>query len=126
MERSAWPGGRGGDAAAGERGVRRSVGVIRDPFGHRWFVATAIEPDDVPVEDVPGRRYGDVGYVTLEVPDGDRQALLQRPVRMGDAGGYQPSRSTSSITPPSGIHGQEGAPEVRLFFRSTTSMAAAE
>ena len=47
-------------------------GVIRDPFGHRWFVATAIEPDDVPVEDVPGRRFGDVGYMTLEVPDGDR------------------------------------------------------
>ena len=45
-------------------------GVLRDPFGHRWFVQTQLEADDVPVEDTPGRRLGDIGYVTLRVPDG--------------------------------------------------------
>jgi len=47
-------------------------GVLRDPFGHRWFVQTQLEADDVPVEDTPGRRFGDIGYVTLRVPDGAR------------------------------------------------------
>lgn len=37
------------------------MGVLRDPFGHRWMVATHLQPDDTPVEDVPGRRFGDVG-----------------------------------------------------------------
>ena len=44
-------------------------GTIRDPFGHRWFVQTQIEIDDLPVEDAPGRRFGDIGYMTLNVPD---------------------------------------------------------
>jgi predicted enzyme related to lactoylglutathione lyase len=94
-------------------------GVIRDPFGHRWFVATAVEADDIPVEDVPGRRFGDVGYLTLEVPDGDRARRF-----FGELfgwvidGGYQPgSFHISSITPPAGIHGRDGEPEVRLYFR---------
>jgi uncharacterized glyoxalase superfamily protein PhnB len=103
-------------------------GVIRDPFGHRWFVATAIEPDDVPVEDVPGRRYGDLGYVTLEVPDGDRaQRFYSELFGWDTRGGYQPgSFHISSITPPSGIHGREGAPEVRLYFRVGDIEAAAD
>ncbi|HEX2383260.1 MAG TPA: VOC family protein [Acidimicrobiales bacterium] len=94
-------------------------GVIRDPFGHRWFVATAIEPDDVPVEDVPGRRFGDIGYMTLEVPDGDRARRFYSELFGWETrGGYQPgSFHVSSITPPSGIHGREGAPEFRLYFR---------
>jgi uncharacterized glyoxalase superfamily protein PhnB len=94
-------------------------GVIRDPFGHRWFVATAVEADDVPIEDVPGRRFGDLGYVTLEVPDGDRaERFFSQLFGWKTHGGYQPgSYHVESITPPSGIHGREGAPEVRLFFR---------
>ena len=30
-------------------------GTIRDPFGHRWFICTALQADDVPIEDAPGR-----------------------------------------------------------------------
>jgi uncharacterized glyoxalase superfamily protein PhnB len=98
-------------------GARR--GVIRDPFGHRWFVATAVDADDIPVEDVPGRRFGDVGYLTLEVRDGDRARRFYGELFGWDiAGGYQPgSFHISSITPPGGIHGREGEPEVRLYFR---------
>jgi predicted enzyme related to lactoylglutathione lyase len=42
--------------------------VIRDPFGHRWIVsATAGEPSTGDVSDV--RPPGDIGYVSLWVPD---------------------------------------------------------
>src|SRR5207244_11057699 len=51
-------------------------GTIRDPFGHRWFVQTAIEADDVPVEDVFGRRYGDIGYLTLLVAEDRKSTRL--------------------------------------------------
>jgi uncharacterized glyoxalase superfamily protein PhnB len=93
-------------------------GTLFDPFGHRWFIATAIEPDDVPVEDLPGRRYGDVGYVTLFVPDGDRaRRFYEQLFGWRLVGGYQPGAfHISSITPPAGIHGGEDT-EVRLFFR---------
>jgi uncharacterized glyoxalase superfamily protein PhnB len=95
-------------------------GTIRDPFGHRWFVCTALQADDVPVEDAPGRRFGDVGYVTLEVPDGERaqrfyEALFGWTLH---ASGEPGSFHISSITPPAGIHGSpQHEPDVRLFFR---------
>ena len=63
-------------AAARRRVVGARGGTIRDPFG--WFVQTAIEADDVPVEDVSGRRYGDIGYLMLDVADGDQGGALLR------------------------------------------------
>jgi uncharacterized glyoxalase superfamily protein PhnB len=103
-------------------------GVIRDPFGHRWFVATAVEPDDLPVEDVPGRRYGDLGYITLQVPDGDRaQRFYSELFGWETRTGHEPgSFHISSITPPSGIHGGDAAAEVRLYFRVDDIEAAAD
>jgi predicted enzyme related to lactoylglutathione lyase len=94
-------------------------GVIRDPFGHRWFVATHLEPDDVPVEDVDGRRYGDIGYMTLGVPDGERARRFYGALfGWTFAEGHEPgSFHIASITPPSGVHGGAAEPEVRLFFR---------
>jgi len=95
------------------------MGVLRDPFGHRWFVGTALEADDIPVEDAPGRRFGDIGYMTLEAPDGDRArrffgALFGWDTRpSGPAGSYH----INSITPPAGIHGGADVPEVKLYFR---------
>lgn len=93
-------------------------GVIRDPFGHRWMVSTAVEPDDAPVEDVPSRRYGDVGYITLEVPDGARARRFFAELFGWDVvAGHEPdSFHVASITPPAGIHGGQ-EPEVRLYFR---------
>jgi uncharacterized glyoxalase superfamily protein PhnB len=98
-------------------GARR--GTLRDPFGHRWFIATASAADDVPVEDVPGRRYGDIGYVTLEVPDGDRaRTFYEKVFGWAMAPGHEAgSFHVSSITPPSGIHGGPEAPEFRVYFR---------
>ena len=78
---------------------------MRDPFGHRWFVATAIEADDVPVEDAPGRRFGDIGYVVFDIPDGDRAARFFGALFGWELhGGYQPGAfHIASITPPAGI-----------------------
>jgi uncharacterized glyoxalase superfamily protein PhnB len=97
-------------------GARR--GELRDPFGHRWFIATAVA-EDVPIEDAPGRRFGDIGYLTLEVPDGDRaRAFYERVFGWTtDASGAPGSFHISSITPPSGIHGGPETPEFRVYFR---------
>src|SRR4029077_8678414 len=102
-------------------------GTIRDPFGHRWFVQTAIAADDIPVEDVFGRRYGDVGYLTLLVNDGERAArffagLFDWQLEPG----YQPGAfHISSIPPPAGIDSRPGSAEVRLYFRVDDIEAAA-
>ena len=105
-------------------GARR--GTVLDPFGHRWFIATAL-PEDVPVEDAPGRRFGDVGYLTLEVPDGVRaRAFYERVFGWSsDAGGEPGSFHISSITPPSGIHGGQETTEFRVYFRVDDIEAAA-
>jgi predicted enzyme related to lactoylglutathione lyase len=102
-------------------------GTNRDPIGHRWFVQTATEPDDLPVEDVAGRRYGDVGYLTLLVPDGQRAGRF-----FGDLFGwnlevgYRPGAfHISTVTPPAGIDSRPGASEVRLYFRVDDIEAAA-
>jgi uncharacterized glyoxalase superfamily protein PhnB len=92
-------------------------GAIRDPFGHRWFVSTHLEADDIPVEDAPGRRFGDVGYLTLRVPDAERAnrfytALFGWTTHGGDEGFH-----IASITPPAGIQDGIEDPEVRVFFR---------
>ncbi len=86
-------------------------GVIRDPFGHRWLVATE------PVAEVRSAalRHGDIGYVSLWVPDADRAArfftalLGWRSVAAG-AHGYQ----VESQSLPHGING--GHPDPTLFL----------
>jgi uncharacterized glyoxalase superfamily protein PhnB len=103
-------------------------GVLRDPFGHRWFVQTQLEADDVPVEDTPGRRLGDIGYVTLRVPDGERArrfygALFDWKLDGGhDPGSYH----IASVTPPAGVHGGVDEAEVRIFFRVDDIAAVAQ
>jgi uncharacterized glyoxalase superfamily protein PhnB len=92
-------------------------GTIRDPFGHRWFVMTQIEVDDVPVEDAPGRRFGDVGYLTLQVPDAAKAnrfytALFGWKTDAGPHGFH-----IASITPPAGIADGAEEPDVRVYFR---------
>ncbi len=101
-------------------------GVIRDPFGHRWFVATHLAADDVPVEDAPGRRYGDIGYMTLNVPDAARArafygALFGWTVHETGEGFH-----VSSITPPSGISGGHDRADVMIYFRVDDIDAAAQ
>ena len=103
-------------------------GTIRDTFGHRWFVQTEIEPDDIPVEDVFGRRYGDVGYMTFMVADGERAARFFGSLFDWQfEPGYQPGAfHISSITPPAGIDTRPGDSEVRLYFRVDDIEVAAQ
>jgi len=103
-------------------------GTLRDPFGQRWFISTHIAVDDVPVEDVPGRRFGDLGYVTLSVPDGEKARRFYGELFGWEfVTGHEPgSFHVSSVTPPSGIHGMQPEPDVRLFFRVDDITATAE
>jgi uncharacterized glyoxalase superfamily protein PhnB len=98
-------------------GARR--GTVIDPFGHRWMLATAVEPDDRPTEDIAGRRYGDIGYVTIGVPDGERARRFYGALFGWETvPGHEPhSFHISSITPPSGLHHRDGEPDVLLYFR---------
>jgi uncharacterized glyoxalase superfamily protein PhnB len=94
-------------------------GTLRDPFGHRWFIATALEADDVPIEDAPGRRLGDVGYLVLRMPDGEKAARFYRALFGWELhGGYQPGAyHIASITPPAGIDTGYDKAEPRIYFR---------
>jgi len=94
-------------------------GTLRDPFGHRWFVATALAPDDVPVEDAPGRRFGDLGYLVLRMPDGERAARFYGALFGWELhGGYQPGAyHIASITPPAGIDTGYNEASARIYFR---------
>jgi uncharacterized glyoxalase superfamily protein PhnB len=48
--------------------------VIRDPFGHRWIIS-ALSTEPPPAVAYPVRQ-GDIGYVSLWVPDVDRAAAF--------------------------------------------------
>ncbi len=93
-------------------------GMIRDPFGHRWFIATHLDADDVPVEDAPGRRFGDLGYLVLEVPDAERAArVLRRAVRLDHA--RRPVRASTSRRSHHrrGISGGHDHADAMIYFR---------
>lgn len=94
-------------------------GTLRDPFGHRWFISTAVAADDIPVEDIAGRRYGDIGYMVLRAPDGDRAARFFGSLFGWSLGaGYRPGAyHIESITPPAGIDTGDDHSSVRLYFR---------
>ncbi len=111
---------------AGARAIRpmgvahgARVGVIIDPFGHRWFVSTALEADDLPVEDIDGRRFGDIGYLTLRVPDGERARRFYGGLfGWGTEPGHEPgSFHITTVTPPAGISGGAADAGVRLYLR---------
>jgi uncharacterized glyoxalase superfamily protein PhnB len=49
--------------------------TIRDPFGHRWLIFADRVPDPPVDRDAVGvPRHGDIGYVSLWLPDADRGA----------------------------------------------------
>ncbi|MGF1645394.1 MAG: VOC family protein [Kineosporiaceae bacterium] len=67
VERAVARGGRLERPVEESHGDRR--GVLVDPFGHRWMVSAPLVPTELPPREP---RHGDVGYITLEVPDGRR------------------------------------------------------
>lgn len=64
VERAVSRGGRLERPVEESHGDRR--GVLLDPFGHRWMVAAPLVRAERPPREP---RHGDLGYVTLEVPD---------------------------------------------------------
>jgi uncharacterized glyoxalase superfamily protein PhnB len=52
-------------------------GTVRDPFGHRWLISQEVSSEPEPPADpetVSGFRQGDIGYVSLWMPDAGRGA----------------------------------------------------
>jgi len=49
-------------------------GTIRDPFGHRWLIFSESSPSPDSREVAPVPRHGDIGYVSLWLPDAERAA----------------------------------------------------
>lgn len=88
------------------------MGVIRDPFGHRWMVQT-------PPARATRSRHGDIGYVSMVVPD------LQRALDFYGAvlgwrfapGSSEQGRQVENVTPMTGIGGGSERPEVWPCFR---------
>ncbi len=107
-------------------------GVVVDPFGHRWLVMTPVaaggaagtgERDGA---GTPAARHGDVGYVSVGVPDEGRArafygAVLGWRFSPGDMpGGWE----VEDRTPGVGMWGGQDPPEVQLCFRVDDVAAA--
>ena len=138
--------------AAGATGEREPAdqpygdrsGSFRDPFGHRWQINTALE--DVSRDELerrlegseyelqgptsaaaPGKRDGDIGYFTLQVPDVARAEAFYsalfgwRPV----PGSLAEGRHIENVTPPGGMMGGQDRADVTLYFRVADIQAAA-
>jgi uncharacterized glyoxalase superfamily protein PhnB len=94
-------------------------GVIRDPFGHRWLIS-APAPQ-------PGIRHGDIGYVSLWVPDVERAAAFYSTVlgwRYAPAGGRQ-SRRVEGLTLPHGLWAADIEPPTLFCCYAVDDVTAA-
>ncbi|MGH9016381.1 MAG: VOC family protein, partial [Acidimicrobiales bacterium] len=84
--------------------------VLRDPYGHRWIVSGPVAekggPDVTTTGDGDGIRPGDIGYVSLWVPDQERAAAFFAGVlgwSYAPADGY--ARQVVGRPLPHGVHG---------------------
>ncbi len=85
-------------------------GVIRDPFGHRWLIAGPASASRL--------RNGDIGYVSLWVPDVERAAEFFSTVlgwRYAPAGGRQ-SRQVEGLALHHGLWGGIDPPTLFCCF----------
>ncbi len=97
------------------------VGVITDPFGHRWMVMT-------PPPRATRARHGDVGYITMAVPDVQRAQEFYGDV-LGwrfAPGNVEQGRQVEGVTPMTGIGGGQEHPEVQLCYRVSDIDTAVE
>lgn len=92
--------------------------VLRDPFGHRWMLMTPAPPSTPAGEVV---RPGDVGYVSLWVPDVERAARFYGSV-LGwlYPPGNQQSRMVSGVTPLHGLVELSAVPPIFAGQRHPT------
>ncbi|WP_119730956.1 VOC family protein [Thermomonospora amylolytica] len=79
-------------------------GVVYDPFGHRWMIITPA-PEEAAAG--PRLRTGDIGYVSLWVPDVERAAAFYQAV-LGwryQPGSSEQGRSVEGLSQPMGLWG---------------------
>jgi uncharacterized glyoxalase superfamily protein PhnB len=94
------------------------MGVIRDPFGHRWMVSTPIDRPAAPAAH-RGGTHGDVGYFTLGVPDAAKAqefygTILGWGFQPGTyPGGYQ----IANVAPPGGLAGGADRWSITLAYQ---------
>lgn len=89
-------------------------GVIVDPFGHRWIVAS-LEPGP----EAPSGRHGDVAYLTLGVPDAERAKAFYGAV-LGwrfTPGSVPEGWQVEGVTPGAGMWGGQRPPELQLCYQ---------
>lgn len=102
-------------------------GVINDPFGHRWMVSTS---PAVPAagSDAPAGKHGDIGYVSLTVPDAERAKEFYGAV-LGwrfTPGSVEQGWQVEGPTPMVGVAGGSDHPQVQLCYQVDDVEAAVE
>lgn len=86
-------------------------GVIVDPSGHRWMVASSPAP-------FPATRHGEVGYLTYAVPDAERARAFYGAV-LGwrfSPGRVENGWRIEGTAPMSGMWGGAGEPRIQPLF----------
>jgi len=84
------------------------TGVVVDPFGHRWIVSTALSVAPAGAE----TRHGELGYVTLRVPDVERAKRFYAAV-LGWTFPRDPARRPLTVA----VWGDVDRPSVDLLYR---------
>jgi len=101
--------------------------VLRDPFGHRWLVASAAPPAAAADGERTEMRLGDLAYVSLWVPDVERAAAFFGAV-LGwtyALGGGPHGRQVEGVTPRHGLWGGRQRSTLFLCFAVDDVDAAA-
>lgn len=120
LERARVAGGRVEREPYEEYGQRNASLV--DPFGHRWMLAGPMrETTATAVEPI---RHGDIGYVSVNVPDVDRARAFYGAVLGWEFG--PDGRRVSNASMPQGLWGEEGTPTLFCAFAVDSVEAAVE
>jgi uncharacterized glyoxalase superfamily protein PhnB len=98
------------------------VAVIIDPFGHRWML-------NKPPGRATRQRHGDVGYITMVMPDDERAKDFYSDV-LGwrfSPGTVERAWNVDAVTPPIGLWASgEDRSEVQLCYRASDIHAATQ
>ncbi len=86
--------------------------MIVDPFGHRWIVSDGSASAAAPAPATPEPRHGELGYVTVRVPDRERAQRFYSAVL-----GWTFPPAADRRPPMVAVWGEVDAPTVDLLYR---------
>jgi uncharacterized glyoxalase superfamily protein PhnB len=98
------------------------MSVIRDPFGHRWMLESPVtatapsEPDPI--------RHGDIGFLSVHVPDVDRARRFYATVLGWEYG--TDGRLVTNTSLPQGLWATEGTPTLLCSYAVESVDAAVD